>query len=177
MRRLEKIYSKSDRIIAKGKFTYWIFLSDVILALFLGGIIAVVWIFNLQIERLFLPEATVVKYLTETNLKYAIAVAGGLVLVVFVLRSISFYAREIILTEDKLVFHIGILSREIVTLQVYEIVNTRVNQGAFQSLFNIGSVEFVGSGSDTYVIRHIVAPDRFARRVMAQATALRKRPF
>ena len=177
MRRLEKIYSKSDRIIAKAKFSYWVFSAEVILALFLGAVIACLWIFGLKIEQLIRHDATECIYLTTSNLKWAILGAGGLVLLISFMHGLSFYSREMILTEDKLIYHVGLLNREIVTVQLYEIVNTQVNQGPLQTICNVGTIEISGSGGEAYVIRHIVAPDKFARRVIHQATAIKRRVF
>ena len=177
MRRLEKIYSKSDRIIAKAKFSYWVFSAEVFLALFLGAVIAVLWIFGLKIEQLIRPGATEPIYLIPKYLKWAILGAGGLVLVIAFMHGLSFYAREMILTEDKLIYHVGLLNREIVTIQLSEIVNTQVDQGPFQTIVNTGRIEISGSGGDSYVINHVIAPDKFARRVIHQATAIKRRVF
>lgn len=177
MRRLEKIYSKSDRIIAKAKFSYWVFSAEVILALFLGAAIACLWIFGLKIEQLIRPGASECIYLTQANLKWAILGAGGLVLIVAFMHGLSFYAREMILTEDKLIYHVGLLNREIVTLQLYEVVNTQVKQGPLQTIVNTGTIEISGSDGETYIVRHIVAPDKFARRIIHQATSIKRRVF
>ena len=177
MRKLERIYSRSDRIVAKAKFTYWVFAGEVITTLILGGIIACLWIFNLKIEQLIDSSITEVRYLTETNLKWAILGAGVFMLLVTFLHILAVYSKEVVLTEDKLVYRAGMLGSEVITLQVYEIVNTRVTQGAFQRLLGIGSVEIIGSGFDSYTIKNIVGPDKFARRIMAQATAMKKRYF
>ena len=177
MRKLERVYSKTDRIVAKAKFTYWVFAGEVITTLILGGIIACLWIFGLKIEQLIDGSITEVRYLTETNLKWAILGAGGFMLLVTFFHILAVYSKEVILTEDKLVYRAGMLGAEVITLQVYEIVNTRVTQGAFQRLLGIGSVEIIGSGFDSYTIKNIVGPDKFARRVMAQATAMKKRYY
>ena len=103
--------------------------------------------------------------------------AGGLVLIIAFMHGLSFYAREMILTEDKLIYHVGLLNREIVTIQLYEIVNTQVDQGPFQTIVNTGRIEISGSGGDSYVINHVIAPDKFARRVIHQATAIKRRVF
>ncbi len=177
MRKLERIYSKSDRIVAKAKFTYWVFAGELFFTLLFGGIIACLWIFNLKIEQLIDSSITEVKYLTETNLKWAILGAGGFMLLVTFFHILAFYSKEVILTEDKLVYHVGMMGSEVITVQVYEIVNTHVTQGAFQRLLGIGSVEIIGSGFDSYTIRNIVGPEKFARRIMAQATAVKKRYY
>ena len=39
------------------------------------------------------------------------------------------------------------------------------------------TIEISGSGGEAYVIRHIVAPDKFARRIIHQATAIKRRVF
>ena len=39
------------------------------------------------------------------------------------------------------------------------------------------AVEIIGSGFDSYTIRNIVGPEKFARRIMAQATAVKKRYY
>lgn len=50
MKALERKYSRTERIVAKGKFSAWVFARTVLLAVILGGLIAVVWIFKDQIE-------------------------------------------------------------------------------------------------------------------------------
>ena len=46
MKTLERKYSKSERVVAKARFSSWVFLRQLLVALLLGGIIAVLWVYG-----------------------------------------------------------------------------------------------------------------------------------
>lgn len=56
MRKLERTYSGTERIIARARFSAWAFLREAFIAALLGGIIAVLWIFADDIEGALDPN-------------------------------------------------------------------------------------------------------------------------
>ena len=63
MKTLEKKYSKIERVVAKGKFSACVYLRTVLLAVILGGLTAVIWVFKDKIEGLF-TKTEPAQYLT-----------------------------------------------------------------------------------------------------------------
>lgn len=130
MRKLERTYSKSERIIARARFSAWAFLREILLAAILGGAIAALWIFAGDIEGALDPNYSgAPKYLSPDNLKWALLAAGLLVALIAVMHAISLYFREIIVTEDKFLYRSGVGNTVSVMLPLSEIRYIDVRQG------------------------------------------------
>lgn len=96
MRKLERTYSGTERIIARARFSAWAFLKELFIAAVLGGAIAALWIFADDIEGALDPNfGGSARFLTPENLKWAMAGAGGFVILLTVLHALSIYMQEI----------------------------------------------------------------------------------
>lgn len=174
MKTLERKYSKSERIIAKAKFSACVYFKSILLAILLGGIIAVIWVFNAQIEHVFTKAEGEAMYLTDTVMRWVLLGAGVLVIACFIIQSIMLYSKELILTEDKIVFRKGAIAvtNSIIPLNEIKIVETE--QNFLQRLFFTGTVSIVSDAVKPYKIKGVRAADRFTRRIMKQVAASRQ---
>ena len=175
MRKLERTYSGTERIIARARFSAWAFLREAFIAALLGGIIAVLWIFADDIEGALDPNFSgAARYLTPTNLKWVMVGAGGFVVLITLLHALSIYMQEIIVTEDKFLFRSGVGSTVNVMLPLNEIRYIDVRQNALQLLLGYGKIKVITDGEEPFVIRNLVRPERFARRIMRQCSYVRE---
>lgn len=173
MKTLERKYSRSEKIIAKASFSACVFIREVILAAVLGGLIAVIWIFNAKIEGWFIDNGGVAKYLTDEIMRWVLLGAGLFVLLCVIIESIAYSGRELILTEDKIVYRKGVLNVNTVTIPLSAIRIVETKQNAVQRLLGYGSLMIVSDAEKPYIIKGINRTDRFARRVMGQLTLIR----
>ena len=142
MRRLERTYSGTERIVARARFSAWAFLREFFIAALLGGIIAVLWIFAPDIERLLDPGFSgQPAYLTPEVLKWAMLGAGCFVILLTVLHALSIYMQEIIITEDKFLYRSGVGSSVNVMLPLSEIRYIDVRQNLLQLLLGYGQIK------------------------------------
>lgn len=175
MRKLERTYSGTERIVARARFSAWAFLREVFIAAFLGAAIALLWIYADKIEGALDPNFSgAAKYLTPDNLKWALLGAGGFVVILAVLHAISIYMQEIVITEDKFLYRAGVGSTINVMLPLNEIRYIDVRQNALQLLLGYGKIKIITDGEEPFVIRNLVRPERFARRIMRQCTYVRE---
>lgn len=177
MRRLERIYSKTERIVARPRFSGWTFLRELFVAAILGGIIAVLWIYGDTIEQALDPSfAGSAKYLSEANLKWAMLGCGLFVVLLLILHVIDFYMRIIIITEDKFVYKAGLLSSKSIMLPLNEIRYVDVSQNFVQAIFGCGKIKLITEGEAPFVIviKNIVRPQKCARRLMQQCSYVRE---
>lgn len=175
MKELEKKFSKSERIVAKARFSYWVFLQEILLAAVLGGLLAVVWIFAQQIEGFFTKDSTAVHYLTEQNLKWALLGCSAFVLICLALHALCVFRKELIMTEDKLIYKFGVLSVRSIMIPLEEVKIIESGQNALQRLMGYGNISIISDAEKPYRIKHIVRPERFARRVVKQISLLKNR--
>ncbi len=172
MKELERKFSKSDRIVARAKFSGWVFASEIVLAAVLGGLVAVLWIFAPQIEGFF-TKSTEVAYLTEQNLKYAVAGCGAFVLIVFVMHVVSVYRKEVILTEDKLVIKSGVTGTFSAIVPIFEVKMVESNQNLVQRALGYGDINVISEAEKPYLIKNVVKPEKLARKIMKQVSSTR----
>jgi len=172
MKTLERRYSKSDRIIAKAKFSASVYLKSVLLAVILGGIIGVIWAFNAEIEHLFTKGTGEATVLTDDIMRWVLLGAGVIVLISIIAQALSLYSKEFIVTEDKVVFRSGVLAVKNTTIPIVEIVIIETEQNFLQRLLNVGTVSIVSDAERPYKIKGVKGADRLTRRIMKQvATA------
>lgn len=168
MKALERKYSKSDRIIAKAKFTSWVFLRQVLIAAILGGLVAVLWIFRNKIEGVFTKDYENLKFLTDDNMRWILLGCGGFVLLCVIIQAISLYSRECVLTESRVAYRIGFLNVKDIVLPLTAIKMVESESNIFQRLLHIGSITIITDAEKPYRIKNVTGADRFARRIMKQ---------
>lgn len=173
MKTLERKFSSSERIIAKAKFSAWVYLSSALIAVILGGIIAVVWIFNDQIEGLFGIEGGA-KYLTDENMRWALLAAACVVLISVIVTSIKLHCRELIVTEDKIVYREGFASVHNVVIPLKEVRILESHQSGIQRLLGIGTITIISDAEKPYTIKGIKSAERFSRRIIRQLSEIRR---
>lgn len=175
MRQLERTYSGTERIVARARFSAWAFLREVFIAVLLGGIIAVLWLFGSDIEKALDPNFTgTARYLSPDNLRWAMLGAGAFVVLLALLHALSLYRQEIIVTEDKFLYKSGVASTVNVMLPLNEIRYIDVRQNAIQLLLGYGKIKVITDGEEPFVICNLVRPERFARRIMRQCSVVRE---
>lgn len=173
MKKLEKKYSKSERIVIKARFSGWVFAREVSIAALFGGIIAVLWIFGSELESLMGLSAGTV--FNEINLRWTVLAAGLFVLLLLALHALSIYKKELIMTEDKIAYNSGVLFIKSVVLPVTEIKMVESDQNIFQRIFNLGHLTIITDAEKPYFIKNVTAPEKLARRIMKQTTSVRNR--
>lgn len=170
MKTLERKYSKSERIVAKAKFSAWVFLRQVLIALILGGIIAVLWIFGDKIVG-FINEKLSQNIALETyisGLKWAILGSAGFVLFLVVLQAISLYSKELVVTEDKVVLRYGVFDVQNAIIPLSEIRIVESKQNFLQRIGNTGNISIISDAEKPYNLKGVVAAERLTRRIMTQ---------
>jgi len=172
MKALERKYSKTERIVAKGKFSAWVFMRTVLLAAILGGLIAVVWIYKDKIEGVF-TKTEPAQYLTDTVMKYVLLGAGVIVLVSLLIQTIQFNARELLLTEDKVVYREGVANVKTTVIPLNEIKLVETKQNFFQRLVGVCDMLIVSDAVQPYTIKNVRGADRLTRRIMKQISEVR----
>lgn len=168
MKTLEKKYSKLERVVAKGKFSTCNFLRTLLIAVVLGGLTAVVWIFKDKIEGLFTQNETAV-YLTDDVMRYVLFAVGIIVVISFLIEAIRFNSRELVLTPDKLVYREGVFSVHTTTVQLVEVKMVETKQNLIQRILGIGNLLIVSDAQQPYQVKNVKSPDRLSRKIMQQA--------
>jgi len=176
MKTLERKYSKSERVVAKARFSSWVFLRQLIVAVLLGGIIAVLWIFGDKIIGFINDKLSQNIQLDEylKGLKWAILGSAVFVLLLVLLQAVSLYSKELILTEDKIVFRSGVFDVQNAIIPLGEIRIVESKQRFFQRVLHIGDISIMSDAEKPYRIKGITAPDRLTRRIMQQVSVNKK---
>ena len=99
--------------------------------------------------------------------------AGCLVLLVTLCEAVKMYRREIIVTEDKFVFKQGVFKVTSVMLPLVEIRYIDVHQNLIQIALGYGKIRVITDGETPFVIKGLVRPEKFARKVMKQSGSMR----
>ena len=97
MKALERTYRKSERVVSKARFTYVVFLRELLIAAILGGIIAVLYIYKADINKLVGKDI-----MTDQILQYVTAGCAGLVLILCIIEGISKWQKEVVVTATPL---------------------------------------------------------------------------
>lgn len=163
MRVLERTFRKSERIVAKAKFTYMVFLREVFVAALLGGIIAVLWVFTPQINALIKQDI-----LSQSILKWVIVGASAFVFVMFIFEAIAKWNKEAVITDRKFVVRTGIIHLVDVQLPLDKIEMVQVKQNIFQRILGYGTVLISVDSGNPLAIKGITSPARFAQCVTRQ---------
>lgn len=173
MKTLERRYSKIERIVAKARFSAWVFMTTVIIALVLGAVIAVVWVFNDTIEGWFTKEDTA-QFLTDDVMRWVLLGAAVVVLICFIVQLIQYNSREMLITEDKIVYREGIASMKTVVIPLSEIRIVEMEQGVFQRIVGVGDMLVVSDAEKPYRIKNVASADRLTRKIMSQILQVRR---
>ena len=167
MKTLEKKYSKIERVVAKGKFSACIYLRTVLLAVILGGLTAVIWVFKDKIEGLF-TKTEPAQYLTDDVMRWVLLGVGVIVLASLVIETVRLNSKALVLTPDKVVFREGIFNVRSVVIPLCEIKMVETKQNFFQRLVGVGSLLIVSDAQQPYLVKNLKSPDRLSRRIMRQ---------
>lgn len=168
MKTLEKKYSKIERVVAKGKFSAWVYLRTVLLGAILGGLTAVIWIFKDKIEGLF-TKTEPAQYLTDDVMRWVLLGVGVVVLFSLIVETIRLNSKELVLTPDKVVFREGVFSVRSVVIPLCEIKMVETKQNFFGRIVGVGSILIVSDAEQPYLVKNVKSPDRLSRRIMRQA--------
>lgn len=173
MKALERKYSKTDRIIAKAHFSGAVYLSNVFFAIILGGIVGLLWGFNEQIEKVIFKHDDVLWFGDEI-MKWILVGVAAIVLIGLIMKSISIYAKEMIVTEDKLVLRKGVFSVVNATVPLVKIITIETKQRLLQRLFNYGTIIIISDGFCRYELTGVKAVDRLSRRILKQVETMKR---
>lgn len=172
MKALERKYSKSDRIVVKAKFSAWVFARQFFLAAVLGGALAAVWVYAEQIEHFLLKSTGDLQYLTEDNLKWALLGCAGFVVLCVILQAISLYSRELIVTEDKFIYRVGIIAVKSAVINLNTIKSVEYDATFMERILGYGRISVIVDAQHPYVIRGISGAGRLSARIMKQVSLI-----
>lgn len=165
MKTLERRYSKTDRIIAKAKFSGVIYMRTVLLAAVLGAVIGVLWGFKDKWKI----------GITDDVMKIVLVAAAVVVVIHFIIQAISVYKKELIVTEDKLVMRYGVLSVKNITIPLDKIITIETRQNLLQRIFDYGSILIIADGVlDDNLMTGVKAADRLSIRILKQVDDAKK---
>lgn len=173
MKTLEKKYSRTERVVAKGRFSALNYFKTVLIALILGGITAVVWAFKDKIEAVFTKSEPAV-YLTDEVMRYVLLAVAIVVVISFVIESIRYGSKELVLTPDKLAYREGVFSIHSTTVQLSEIKMVETKQNVFQRMLGFGTLLIVSDAQQPYEVKNVRSPERLSRKIMQQASRNRR---
>ncbi len=165
MKTLDK---RSDRIVAKARFSCLVFIREILLAVVLGGGVGAIWWFNDEIENLILKHGQPAMYLKDEYMRWAIVAVGALVLLCFIIDAIRIACKKLYLTEDRLVYHVGVINVRTASIPLRAIKSIETKQNPLTALFGVGSLVIVSDATKPYVVKGVVRAERFARRIMRQ---------
>ena len=148
--------------------------KSIVIALVLGGIIGVVWAFKDTIEGLITKNEGPAVYLTDDILRWVLLGAGAFVLLCFLIQAIALHTKELIVTEDKVVFRSGVLSVSNTTIPINEIVIIETKQNILQRICGTGTLIIVSDAEQPYKIKGVKSADRLTRRIMRQVAAVKR---
>lgn len=163
MKALERTYRKSERVVSKARFTYVVFLRELLIAAILGGIIAVLYIFKADINKLFDKEI-----MTDQVLQYVIVGCGSFVVLLCILEGISKWQKEVVVTDRKYAVRMGIFKRIDVQLPLNQIKSVSVTQNLFERIFCYGKVTVVVDAITPVTVKGICSPLKFAQSITRQ---------
>ncbi len=169
---LEKKYKNKERIIAKANFSGYVYFKELILAVALGGILAVLFIYGATIETAITKSVTVVA-LTESNLRWVLIAFGVIWAIAVIVESIRLSQREVLLLETSLVIKSGIMSTNITVIPVNEIVSVESSVSILGRLFGVGRMYVVSASNESYQLKNIRKPALFAEKIIETAKKAR----
>lgn len=173
MKALERKYSKLERVVAKGKFSCCNYFITALIALILGGLTAAIWIFKDKIEAV-ITKTEPATHLTDDVMRWVLLGVGVVVFVSFLIETIKFKSKELVLTPDKVAFREGVLNVRTSTVQLVEIKMVETKQNIFQRLLGVGNLIIVSDAQKPHIVKNVKSPDRLSRKIMKQAAECNK---
>lgn len=165
---MKTIDRSNDRIVAKARFTSTVFVRDIIIGVLLGGIVGAIWWFNDEIENLIFQKGQPAIYLKDEYMRWVLIAVACLTLLLILIDAIRFASKKLYLTEDRLVYHTGVINVKSVSIPLGAIKSIETKQNPITALLGIGALVVISDAQKPYVIKGIVKAERFARRVMRQ---------
>ena len=163
MKALEKTYRKSERVVSKARFTYVFFLRELLIALILGSIVALLYVYMNNVNELIGKEI-----LTSDIVAYIALGCAGFVLLLCLLEGLSRWQKEAVVTDRKFAVRVGIIKRIDIQLPLNQILSVTATQNVFERIFNYGKVIVVVDAVTPIVIKGICSPLRFAQSITRQ---------
>ena len=90
------------------------------------------------------------------------------------LVTLKLYSKELIVTEDKIVYREGISSVHNVVIPLKEVRILESHQTGFQRLCGTGTITIISDAEKPYHIKGIKSADRFSRRIIRQMSEVRR---
>lgn len=159
MRYIENHLAKSERIVAKAKFTSWVYMRDIFTLLVLTAVDYVLFRF--------------VSLVTEQIFWYVFAGIAGLFVLMVLQNTFVRWGTELVLTENKLSGRKGFFSIRLNSVQLVQINNLESTATFFGRIFGYGTV-IVNIQDNKYVYKRVARPDAFVNKVNMQIARLRK---
>ncbi|MDR3216697.1 MAG: PH domain-containing protein [Clostridiaceae bacterium] len=154
MRYIENRLPPQERIVAKARFSAWVFMREVLLAAVLGvGIYLAYKYADIDINIIY----------------YIAAGSGGLVLLSLIQHIISRAGYELLLTEKRLAGRIGFFNLSYIDTQLAQINNLYTKASLLGRIFGYGKV-FVTIQDKEFVYKNVVRPDAFISKVSRTIT-------
>jgi len=148
-----KVLQPDERVLTVGRL-HWSIYWHALLILLLALAIA--------IGSLWLPDADQARFA-----RIAAGGVGALGLLVFLAASIRRHATEIVVTDRRVIFKRGILSRHTVEMNVSKIETVDVEQGFGARLLGYGTIMIHGSGSGIEPLRRVGHPLAIRNAIVA----------
>ena len=149
-----KVLQPDERVLVIGRL-HWSIYTHAVLILLLAVAIA--------IGALWVPDAN-----GQRVAWLAAAVLGVVGVVAFLAAFIRRHATEIVVTDRRVIFKRGILSRHTVEMNVSKIETVDVEQGLGARLLGYGTVVIRGTGGTFETFDRIAHPNEFRRQVQQQ---------
>ncbi|HUB47239.1 MAG TPA: PH domain-containing protein [Acetobacteraceae bacterium] len=148
-----KVLQPNERVLAIGRL-HWSIYGRAVLILLLAVALAIgaFWIPDPNWQRIAWLAAA------------AIAVLG---LLAFLAASIRRHATEIVVTDKRVIYKRGVLSRYTVEMHTSKIETVDVDQGILGRLLGYGTVEVRGTGSGIEPLRYIGHPLEIRNAIIA----------
>ncbi|MDR2634496.1 MAG: PH domain-containing protein [Clostridiales bacterium] len=154
MRYIENRLPAKERIVAKAKFSAWVFMREVLLAAVLAaGIFLAYTYLHIELQIVY----------------YLAGAGGGFVLLVLILHIISRAGYEFLLTEKRLTGRIGFFNLCYMDTQLAQVNNLFSRASLLGRIFGYGTV-YVTIQNNTFRYKNVVRPDAFVSKVSRTIT-------
>jgi uncharacterized membrane protein YdbT with pleckstrin-like domain len=148
-----KVLQADERVLVVGRLHWSIYTHAVlILALAIAVAIGAFWVTDLNGQR--------VAWLAAAGL-------GAVGMLAFLAAAIRRHATEIVVTDRRVIFKRGILSRHTVEMNVSKIETVDVEQGLWARLMGYGTVLIRGTGSGIEPLRKVGHPLAIRNAIIA----------
>ena len=108
----------------------------------------------------------------EAKLHWIIYISLKAIFTLFIAPILATMSTEFAVTNKRVIWKKGIISRNTGEMNLRKIENVQVNQGIFGRMFGYGDVVIVGTGGTKEPFSKIAAPLEFRKRVQEQQDAV-----